>query len=103
MKHEKTDFKLIISGFDGFLAFAGDGICGYKDRFRWGLNYRVMDGVGILLGAEIVSGLEIGYNYELPTSKLLLESYGSHEIFLSYGFDILRQKRTNRYRSIRFL
>lgn len=78
-------------------------MCGYKDRFRWGLNYRVMDGIGILLGAEIVSGLEIGYNYELPTSKLLLESYGSHEIFLSYGFDILRQKRTNRYRSIRFL
>lgn len=75
----------------------------FKEKYRWGLSYRVLDGVGILLGMEIISGLEIGYNYELPTSKLLLESYGSHEIFLSYGFDAMRPKRTNKYKSIRFL
>ena len=75
----------------------------YKERYKWGLSYRVMDGVGILLGMEIISGLELGYNYELPTSKLLLESYGNHEIYLSYGFNIIRPKRTNKYKSVRFL
>lgn len=75
----------------------------FKEKYRWGLSYRVMDGVGLLLGMEVISGLELGYNYELPTSKLLLESYGSHEIFLCYGFNILKPKRTNRYKSIRFL
>lgn len=74
-----------------------------KEKYRFGLSYRVLDGVGILLGTEIINGLEVGYNYELPTSKLLLESYGSHEIFLSYGFNIMRPKRTNKYKSIRFL
>ena len=75
----------------------------FKQRYRWGLSYRVLDGVGLLLGMEIISGLELGYNYELPTSKLLLESYGNHEIYLSYGFNIIRPKRTNKYKSVRFL
>ena len=75
----------------------------FKQRYRWGLSYRVLDRVGLLLGMEIISGLELGYNYELPTSKLLLESYGNHEIYLSYGFNIIRPKRTNKYKSVRFL
>lgn len=75
----------------------------FKDKYRWGMSYRVGGNVGFLLGAEIISGLEIGYTYELPTSKLLLESYGSHEVFLCYGFDILRPKRVNRYKSVRYL
>lgn len=79
------------------------GMMEFKDRYRWGLSYRVGGNVGVLLGMEIVSGFNIGYTYELPTSKLLLESYGSHEIYLSYGLDILRPKRTNRYKSIRYL
>ena len=75
----------------------------YKERYRWGVSYRVLGNVAVLLGVEIISGLDLGYTYELPTSKLLLESYGSHEIYLSYGFDILRPKRTNRYKSVRYL
>ena len=75
----------------------------YKERYFWGLSYRIAANVGVLLGVEIVNGLRLGYTYELPTSKLLLESFGSHEVYLSYGFDILRPKITNRYKSIRYL
>lgn len=78
-------------------------LCEYKDRYRWGLAYRIGSNVGILLGMDIITGLSIGYTYELPTTKLLLESYGSHEIYLAYGFDILKPKRANRYKSIRYL
>lgn len=78
-------------------------MCDYKDRYRWGLGYRILGSVNILLGIDIVSGLQLGYSCELPTNKLLLESYGSHELFLAYGFDILRPKRTNKYKSIRYL
>jgi hypothetical protein len=52
---------------------------------------------------DIISGLQIGYTYELPTSKLIYESYGSHELYLAYGFDILKPKRTNKYKSVRYL
>ena len=78
-------------------------MCDYKDRYRWGLGYRLLGSVNILLGIDIISGLQLGYSCELPTNKLLLESYGSHEIYLAYGFDILMPKRTNKYKSIRYL
>ena len=78
-------------------------MCDYKDRYRWGLGYRILGSVNILLGIDIISGLQLGYSCELPTNKLLLESYGSHEIYLAYGFDILKPKRTNKYKSIRYL
>lgn len=78
-------------------------MCDFKDRYRWGLGYRIDGSVNILLGVDIISGLQLGYSCELPTNKLLVESYGSHELMLSYGFDILKPKRTNKYQSIRYL
>lgn len=78
-------------------------MCDFKDRYRWGLGYRIAGSVNILLGIDIITGLQLGYSCELPTNKLLLESYGSHEIYLAYGFDILKPKRTNKYKSIRYL
>lgn len=90
-----TDFR----GWDVNLTWLTE----YKERYRWGLSYRVASGVSVLLGMDIISGLSLGYSYELPTSKLLLESYGNHEIYLAYGFNVLRPKRTNRYKSVRYL
>ena len=90
-----TDF----SGWDVNLTL----MCDFKDRYRWGLGYRIAGSVNILLGIDIISGLQLGYTCELPHNKLLLESYGSHEIYLAYGFDILKPKRVNKYKSIRYL
>lgn len=78
-------------------------MCDYKDRYRWGLGYRIAGSVNILLGMDIISGLQIGYTCELATNPLMLESYGSHELYLAYGFDILKPRRTNKYKSIRYL
>ena len=78
-------------------------LCEYKDRYRWGLGYRIAGSVNVLLGIDIVSGLTLGYTCELPHNKLLLESYGTHEIYLAYGFNILKPKRTNKYKSVRYL
>ncbi|MBR6017592.1 MAG: PorP/SprF family type IX secretion system membrane protein [Paludibacteraceae bacterium] len=78
-------------------------LCEYKERYRWGLGYRIMGSVNILLGMDIISGLQLGYTFEMPTNKLLLESYGSHELYLAYGFDILKPRRNNKYKSIRYL
>ena len=74
-----------------------------KERFRFGMSYRVASSVGVLLSVDIITGLTLGYTYELSTSKLLLESYGSHEIYLSYGFNVIKPKRNSKYKSIRFM
>jgi len=74
-----------------------------KEKFRFGAGYRIAGSVNLLLGVDIISGLQLGYTYELPANRLLKATYGSHEIFLSYGFNVLKPKRTNKYKSIRYL
>lgn len=74
-----------------------------NDRYRFGLGYRIAGSVNVLLGMDIISGLEVGYTYELPANGLLRESYGSHELYLAYGFNMLKPKHTNRYKSVRYL
>lgn len=74
-----------------------------KERFRFGLGYRIAGSVNVLLGVDIISGLQLGYTYELPANGLLKESYGSHELYLAYGFNVLKPKRTNKYKSVRYL
>ena len=90
-----TDF----AGWDVNIAMTAE----LRDKYRFGLSYRILGNVGLILGMDIISGLQIGYTYELPTSKLIYESYGSHELYLAYGFDILKPKRTNKYKSVRYL
>lgn len=74
-----------------------------KERFRFGVGYRVAGSVNILLGVDVVSGLQLGYTYELPANHLFKETFGSHEIHLAYGFDVLKPNRNNRYKSVRYL
>ena len=74
-----------------------------KKRYRFGLGYRIAGSVNILLGLDIVNGLQLGYTYELPANALIKESYGSHEVYLAYGFNILKPKNTNKYKSVRYL
>lgn len=75
----------------------------FRDKYRFGLGYRIAGSVNILLSADIIDGLVLGYSYELPANRLLLESYGSHELYLAYGFNIFKPKRTNKYKSVRYL
>jgi len=74
-----------------------------KSRYRFGAGYRIAGSVNILLGVDIIDGLQLGYTYELPANKLIRGTYGSHEIYLAYGFNILKPKRTNKYKSVRYL
>lgn len=74
-----------------------------NNRYRFGLGYRIAGSVNVLLGMDIINGLQVGYTYELPANGLIRENYGSHELYLAYGFNILKPKRTNRYKSVRYL
>ena len=74
-----------------------------RKRYRFGLGYRIAGSVNVLLGMDIISGLQLGYTYELPANGLIKESYGSHELYMAYGFNILKPKHTNKYKSVRYL
>ena len=91
----QTDFR----GWDVNLTMLAQ----LQKRYRFGLGYRIAGSVNVLFAVDIVNGLQLGYTYELPANGLIRESYGSHEIYLSYGFNILKPKHTNKYKSIRYL
>jgi hypothetical protein len=74
-----------------------------RKRYRFGMGYRIAGSVNILLGMDVISGLELGYTYELPANGLIRESYGSHELYMAYGFNVLKPKHTNKYKSVRYL
>ena len=74
-----------------------------QERYRFGLGYRIAGSVNVIFGVDIINGLQLGYTYELPANSLLKESYGSHELYLSYGFNVMKPRHTNKYKSVRYL
>jgi type IX secretion system PorP/SprF family membrane protein len=74
----------------------------FDERFWGGISYRFQDAVALLLGMEMVNGLKFGYSFDLITSTMRWEGWGSHEIFISYSLD-LERNRNQKYKSIRFL
>jgi len=74
----------------------------YDERFWGGLTYRVNDAVALLMGLEMVNGLQVGYSFDLVTSAIGNYNFASHEIFVSYSID-LERSRNKKYKSVRFL
>ncbi len=75
----------------------------YDDKYWGGIGYSYQNAVSIMLGAEIINGLNIAYCYDLPASEFIRVTHGSHEVSLSYEFSIKKNKTNNKYRSIRIL
>lgn len=75
----------------------------YKGRFWGGLAYSIQDAVSVMLGVEIIAGLKMGYSYDIPASAMIRATHGSHELFISYDFDILGGRQGSKYKSIRLL
>ncbi len=74
-----------------------------RKKYWGGLSYRYQDAIVVLAGIELASGIRAGYSYDLTTSKLASASNGSHEILISYSFDLDFMKRVKRYKSVRYL
>jgi type IX secretion system PorP/SprF family membrane protein len=58
----------------------------YKEMVNFGLSYRTADAVVFQLGYR-TQDIFIGYAYDLITSAMRSNSFGSHEILFSYTFD----------------
>lgn len=75
----------------------------YKDLFWGGLNYRLQDAIGIIVGVAY-KDFKIGYSYDVNISKLKLPvGGGTHEVMLSYCFQLEIEKGRKSYRNVRFL
>lgn len=75
----------------------------YKGKFWGGLAYSIQDAVSFSFGAEIINGLQLGYCYDLPASSMIRATHGSHELYVSYDFNIFMPKKADKHKSIRYL
>lgn len=76
----------------------------YNNQIWGGVTYRVYDALSIMAGYQITDDLRATYSYDLTTSTLRNSSSGSHEIMMSYCFNIeIPPKEKGSYRNPIFL
>ena len=54
----------------------------YDEDYDFGLNYQVLNSLGVVLGYNLGEQFSFGYAYSFPTSKLNRISFQSHELVL---------------------
>lgn len=77
----------------------------YDRQFWGGMTYRWGDAVVLLAGLHIANGLSLGYSFDIPASQMIRASWGSHEVLLSYEFEVNLggSERRKNYKSVRIL
>ena len=73
----------------------------YDDKYWGGLTYRLQNAIALFVGIRIPMGLDVGYAFDIPTSKL--GGWGSHELCVVYEFEYIFNKQKNKYKSVRIL
>lgn len=90
-----SDFK----NFSGVLSVKA----WYNKFFFGGVAYRWNDAVSVNVGAQFKNFI-LGYAYDIPTSRILKASSGSHEIIAGYRMKLdFGGKNRNKHRSIRLM
>lgn len=88
-----------LRSFSGIVSVKG----WYNKMFFGGIAYRWDDAVSINLGAEFKK-IFFGYAYDIPTSRILKASSGSHELTVGYRLKLdFSGKNRHRHRSIRLM
>lgn len=65
----------------------------YMDLVGAGLMYRIGDAMGLFVYGNVYKQLNIGYGYEYSLNGLSGVNSGTHEIRLTYDFDVSKSKR----------
>jgi type IX secretion system PorP/SprF family membrane protein len=91
----------IFSDFSAWTAHIS-GILDIKNKFWAGAGYGIQSAVSLMFGIKLFEGFKIGYTFDLPTTSVIAHSFGSHEIFATYEFALVREK-SKATKSIRIL
>lgn len=65
------------------------------ERFWLGMGYRFNYGLLAMIQFRITDKLELGYAYDFATNHLRSQHSGSHELFLSYRFNLFKANFTS--------
>lgn len=81
------------------MEFDLNAVLSVYDVIGLGMNYRVGDGVGLLLGVTVKGRVQFNYAYEMPVTRLRYVTIQTHEVGVRYLFG---QSSFDKIRSPRF-
>ncbi|WP_372774050.1 type IX secretion system membrane protein PorP/SprF [Mangrovibacterium sp.] len=64
----------------------------FYDRLWLGANWRIGDAVGATLQAFVTKQFKVGYAYDVTATDLNSFNRGTHEVFLSFAFNLGRRR-----------
>jgi type IX secretion system PorP/SprF family membrane protein len=62
----------------------------FLERFWLGAGYRYNYGLLAMVQFRVTNNLEVGYAYDFATNRMQSHHAGSHELFLSYRFNVFK-------------
>jgi type IX secretion system PorP/SprF family membrane protein len=77
----------------------------YNKKFWGGVGYRLNDAVIAMVGFDVFEGIKLGYAFDYSYTSLnnYFKAGGSHEVVLSYCFNLVKDRVIKKYKSVRFL
>lgn len=85
--------SMLVKGVAGAplsIDFSGNIL--FNNNFEAGLSYRLDESFSVLLNVKATNNLRIGYAYDYTLTNLGDFNTGSHEIFLLFDFNFVRNK-----------
>jgi type IX secretion system PorP/SprF family membrane protein len=83
--------------------FSGNINVMFNKKIWGGVGYRLNDAVIAMVGVDLFNGLKMGYSFDYSYTDIRHYSGTSHEITLSYCFNLVKGKVARKYKSVRFL
>lgn len=90
LKFKPTAMIRVVNGAPASLDVSATLII--YERFWAGIMYRWGDAIAAHLRLQVNDNMQLGYSYDLTTSKLRPYNFGTHEIFISYDFAFRSQR-----------
>ena len=77
----------------------------YNKKLWGGIGYRLNDSFIAMLGFDLFNGIKIGYSFDYTYTSMskYMTAGGSHEVVISYCFNLVQEKVVKKYKSVRFL
>jgi len=77
----------------------------YNKKVWGGMGYRLLESITAMIGFELFNGVQIGYSFDYSHTSLnkYMSAGGSHEVMVSYCFNLVKEKVVKKYKSVRFL
>ena len=77
----------------------------YGKKVWGGIGYRLNDALIAMIGVDLFNGLKVGYSFDYTYGSLhnYVTAGGSHEVMVSYCFNLVKEKIVKKYKSVRYL